>query len=204
MTDMDFVKLGKRVLQEEAAALVNASTLIEKSNFHDATSTILRSSGHVIVIGIGKSGHIGRKISASLSSTGTPSFFVHPSEAKHGDLGSIRREDVVILISYSGTSEEVVSLMPHIKNKGAITIALTGNTESLLARSADLVISTKIEKEACPYNLAPTVSTCVVLGIGDALSMALMQARRFSTESFLENHPAGEIGKTLSLKRPLI
>jgi len=145
------------------------------------------------VSGIGKSGHIARKIASTLSSTGTPSYFVHPAEASHGDLGMIDRGDVFIAISYSGNSAELLDIIPHVKRQGAKLIAITGQPHSALGRRADVVLDAKVDKEACPHNLAPTASTTAALALGDALAMALLQRRGFSAKNFADSHPRGSL-----------
>jgi arabinose-5-phosphate isomerase len=150
-----------------------------------------------VVTGIGKSGHVGRKLASTLASTGTPAFFVHPGEASHGDLGMITHDDVVIALSYSGESDELTMILPLVKRMGAPLIALTGNPTSTLAQLADVVLDTRVEKEACPLNLAPTASTTAALALGDALAVALLDARGFGHEDFARSHPGGSLGRRL-------
>ncbi len=170
------------------------------ANFVRACELILSSKGRVIVMGMGKSGHIGTKIAATLSSTGTPSYFVHPAEASHGDIGMVAREDVVLALSNSGTTPELLALLPILKRKGVTLIALTGAPDSELARSADVNLDASVEKEACPLGLAPTTSTTAALVMGDALAMALLEARGFTAEDFAFSHPGGNLGRRLLLK----
>lgn len=188
--------MAKRVLRIEADAV---AALIERigADFERAVELILTRSGRVLVTGIGKSGHIGRKIAATLASTGTPAYFVHAAEAAHGDLGMITSEDVVIALSNSGTSEEVLTIVPQVKRRGASLIAMTGNPASALARQADVHLDAGVAEEACPLNLAPTASTTAALALGDALAVALLDARGFSASDFASAHPGGALGRRL-------
>jgi arabinose-5-phosphate isomerase len=158
---------------------------------------VLGCHGRAVVTGIGKSGHVGRKLASTLASTGTPAFFVHPGEASHGDLGMITHDDVVIALSYSGESDELTMILPLVKRMGAPLIALTGNPTSTLAQLADVVLDTRVDKEACPLNLAPTASTTAALALGDALAVALLDARGFGHEDFARSHPGGSLGRRL-------
>jgi len=193
-----FEQLGREVIQLEAEAL---QTLAKHMNgqFAEACRLILACRGRVIVIGMGKSGHIGGKIAATLASTGTPSFFVHPGEASHGDLGMITPVDIVLAISNSGETEEILTILPIIKRMGVKLIALLGKTDSSLGRQADAVLYVGVEKEACPHNLAPTASTTAALAMGDALAVALLKSRGFTREDFARAHPAGSLGRRLLL-----
>jgi arabinose-5-phosphate isomerase len=184
--------LGRKVLTIEAQAV---QALIERldERFIAALELILRRSGRVIVSGMGKSGHIARKIASTLSSTGTPAYFVHPAEASHGDLGMVEGGDVFIAISYSGSSEELLEIVPLVKRRGAKLIAITGSNESALAREADVHLDAGVEQEACPHNLAPTASTTAALALGDALAVALLDARGFSADDFARSHPRGRL-----------
>ncbi|MBA8736225.1 KpsF/GutQ family sugar-phosphate isomerase [Chromobacterium violaceum] len=195
-THISRLETAREVLLTEAAAL---STLAERLNgeFLDAVEAILACQGRVIVTGMGKSGHVGRKIAATLASTGTPAFFVHPAEAAHGDLGMITGDDVVIALSNSGESAEVVSLLPALKLKGSKLIAVTGRSESTLAQAADVLLHTHVEREACPLNLAPTTSTTAQIALGDALAVTLMEARGFGQSDFALSHPGGSLGRRL-------
>ncbi|MGI3746497.1 KpsF/GutQ family sugar-phosphate isomerase [Pseudomonas sp. 15A4] len=170
------------------------------ADFVSACDMILGSQGRVVVVGMGKSGHIGKKIAATLASTGTPSFFVHPAEASHGDMGMITSADIILALSNSGTTAEIVTLLPLIKRLGIKMISLTGNPESTLARAADVNLNARVEKEACPLNLAPTSSTTAALVMGDALAVALLDARGFTAEDFAFSHPGGALGRRLLLK----
>ena len=170
------------------------------ADFVNACDMILGSQGRVVVVGMGKSGHIGKKIAATLASTGTPSFFVHPAEASHGDMGMITSADIILALSNSGTTAEIVTLLPLIKRLGIKMISLTGNPESTLAKAADVNLNARVEKEACPLNLAPTSSTTAALVMGDALAIALLDARGFTAEDFAFSHPGGALGRRLLLK----
>ncbi len=193
-----YEQLGREVIRLEAETL---KQLAERVNgqFALACRIIHECQGRVVVTGMGKSGHIGGKIAATLSSTGTPAFFVHPGEASHGDIGMIMPQDVVLAISNSGATEEILTILPIIKRMGVKLIALTGNTDSGIARQADAVLDCAVEKEACPLNLAPTASTTAALAMGDALAVALLKARGFTTEDFARSHPAGKLGRRLLL-----
>lgn len=190
------ITLAQQTLEIEAAALLHSKTRIGAS-FAEAVQRILRLSGRVVVMGMGKSGHVGRKIAATLASTGTPALFVHPAEASHGDLGMITAADLVLALSNSGESQEVIAIMPVIKRLGAPLIAITGNAQSTLAQHADLWLDSSVEKEACPLNLAPTASTTVQLALGDALAVALLDARGFRADDFARSHPGGALGRKL-------
>lgn len=192
-------KLGRRVLEIERDALQALLPRIDDS-FVAACELCLACTGRVVVLGMGKSGHIAGKIAATLASTGTPAFFVHPGEASHGDLGMITRTDVVLALSNSGETAEVTSLLPVIKRQGVGLIAMTGKPESTLARSADVHLNVAVGAEACPLNLAPTASTTAALAMGDALAVALLEARGFTEEDFALSHPGGSLGRRLLLK----
>ncbi|MCC5864171.1 MAG: KpsF/GutQ family sugar-phosphate isomerase [Wenzhouxiangella sp.] len=184
------------VLQTEARAILDLTARIDQT-FVAACQRMLDCSGHLIVTGMGKSGHIGHKIAATLASTGTPAFFVHPAEASHGDLGMIRREDLLLALSNSGETEELLRLLPVIKRLGVGLIAMTGNPHSTLARHADIHLDTSVDQEACPLGLAPTASTSAQLALGDALAIALLDARGFTAEDFARSHPGGKLGRKL-------
>ena len=193
-----FEQLGREVIELEAEALQALARRID-GQFAAACRLILACRGRVIVIGMGKSGHIGGKIAATLASTGTPAFFVHPGEASHGDLGMITPPDVVLAISNSGETGEILTILPIIKRLGVKLIGLTGKLESNLARQSDAVLYAGVEKEACPHNLAPTASTTAALAVGDALAVALLKSRGFTPEDFARAHPAGSLGRRLLL-----
>ena len=190
------LELARRVLAIEADAV---RALIERidERFLGAVSLILERRGRVVVSGIGKSGHIARKIASTLSSTGTPAVFLHPAEALHGDLGMIEAGDVFIAISHSGESEELLDILPQVKRRGAKLIALTGRRDSTLAKESDVLLDAGVAQEACPHNLAPTASTTAALALGDALAVALLDARGFSADDFARSHPGGTLGRRL-------
>ncbi len=191
-------RLGREVIELEAAAVSALADRID-ANFARACEIVIGCEGRVVVVGMGKSGHIGGKIAATLASTGTPAFFVHPGEASHGDLGMITPVDVVIAISNSGETDEILTILPIIKRMGAKLISMTGGRDSSLARQADVNLDIGVEKEACPLNLAPTASTTATLAMGDALAMALFQSRGFTPEDFARSHPGGRLGRRLLL-----
>ncbi|MDR2165589.1 MAG: KpsF/GutQ family sugar-phosphate isomerase [Zoogloeaceae bacterium] len=188
--------LAARTLRIEAEALESLIPRL-RAGFAQAVALILASAGRVIVSGMGKSGHIARKIAATLASTGTPAYFVHPGEASHGDLGVVQDGDVVLVLSNSGETEEVLGILPAIKRRGARLIAMTGNAASTLARQADAHLDAGVAQEACPLNLAPTASTTAALALGDALAVALLDARGFGPEDFARSHPGGSLGRRL-------
>ncbi|EHK60270.1 KpsF/GutQ family sugar-phosphate isomerase [Halomonas sp. GFAJ-1] len=193
---MSSINVGKEVFEVQARALEAAATRLNGS-FDQAVNMILETPGRVIISGMGKSGIIGNKMAATLASTGTPSFSVHPAEAYHGDLGMFTADDVVVLISYSGETEEVIRLIPSLRHFGVKTIAMVGNPDSTLGRNCDLVLDVSVEREACPNNLAPTTSTTVTLAMGDALAVALIERRDFQPHDFAVFHPGGSLGKRL-------
>lgn len=201
MTNNDemFIAIGRRTIFMELEAVQKLTSRIDAS-FARACQVMLSCSGRIIVVGMGKSGHIGRKIAATLASTGTPSFFVHPGEASHGDMGMITSEDVVLALSNSGETSEVVTLLPLLKRMGTPLVSMTGNPDSSLAKAADAHLNTGVEKEACPLDLAPTSSTTTALVMGDSLAIALLEARGFTAEDFAFSHPGGSLGKRLLLK----
>lgn len=195
------VREARRVLQMEAEALrVFAETRVDES-FVRAVELLLRCEGRVVVTGMGKSGIVGRKIAATLASTGTPAYFLHPAEAIHGDLGIVASCDVVVALSYSGETDELTRILPILRQRAAHIVALTGNAaSSTLARIADVSLNVHIEREACPHNLAPTTSTTLMLAVGDALAVALMHARDFSAAQYAVFHPGGSLGRRLLLR----
>ncbi|MFO1432071.1 MAG: KpsF/GutQ family sugar-phosphate isomerase [Candidatus Competibacteraceae bacterium] len=198
MSDLKLKQLGLDVLETEAQAVARLKDRID-NNFVRACQYMLACDGRIIVIGIGKSGHIGGKIAATLASTGSPAFFVHPAEASHGDLGMITAKDVVLTLSNSGETEEITILLPIIKRLGVPLIALTGNPNSTLAKAADVHIDVSVDKEACPLGLAPTASSTAALAMGDALAISLLEARGFTAENFALSHPGGRLGRRLLL-----
>ncbi len=193
-----FIELGQAVIDIESQAVVEMRARIDDS-FAKACSLMLQTTGKIVVIGMGKSGHVGGKIAATLASTGSPAFFVHPGEASHGDLGMITEEDVILALSNSGSTNEVLNLLPVIKRKGIPLVAMTGNPASKLAQNADVHINVKVSQEACPLGLAPTASTTATLAMGDALAIALLDAKGFTANDFALSHPGGALGRRLLL-----
>ena len=194
----DYINIAKRVLDIESSAISELKSNLGKS-FTDACELCINCKGKIIVMGLGKSGHIADKIAATFASTGTPAFFIHPSEAIHGDLGMIDKEDIVLVLSNSGETEEIISLIPVIKNMGIKIVAITGNKDSKLSSEADIHIHVEVKEEACPMNLAPTASTSAALAMGDAIAVALLEKRGFTKEDFAKSHPGGSLGKQLLL-----
>ncbi|KPK40932.1 MAG: hypothetical protein AMJ78_06635 [Omnitrophica WOR_2 bacterium SM23_29] len=193
------IRRAKEVLKIEAEAISSLIKRVDK-NFEKAIGLILTCKGKVVVTGMGKPGIIGEKISATLSSTGTPSLSLHPADAIHGDLGSVTKDDVVIAISNSGETEEISTLLPMLRKIGAKIIAMTGNLKSTLAKHSDVILNVGVKKEACPFGLAPTASTTAMLAMGDALAIALLEKKGFKVEDFAFYHPGGALGKRLILK----
>ncbi len=194
----DFISIGKKVLDIESTAIAKLKDQLD-NNFDIACQLCLDCNGKIIVMGMGKSGHIADKLAATLASTGTPSFFVHPGEASHGDLGMISKSDVVIAFSNYGKTEEIVRLLPILKNMCIKIIAMTGDGNSKIATASDIHIDVGVKEEACPMNLSPTASTTAALAMGDAIAVALLEKRGFSVEDFAKSHPGGSIGKKLLL-----
>jgi len=194
--DAKALELAKRVLRIEAQAVAGLIDRLD-AGFPRAVALIRACHGRVVVSGVGKSGHIARKIAATLASTGTPAYFVHAAEAAHGDLGMITRDDVLIALSNSGESEELLTIVPLVKRQGGRLVAITGNPASSLAREADAHLDAGVAEEACPLNLAPTASTTAALAMGDALAVALLDARNFNAEDFARSHPGGRLGRRL-------
>jgi arabinose-5-phosphate isomerase len=194
--DQRILQLAHDTLTLEADAVRHLREGLSPS-FVQAVRAILKVTGRVVVMGMGKSGHVGRKITATLASTGTPAMFVHPAEASHGDLGMVKEADLVIAISNSGESDELAAILPVLKRQGVPLVALTGGADSTLARHADIVLNTGVLKEACPLNLAPTASTTAQMAMGDALAVALLDARGFKAEDFARSHPGGALGRRL-------
>ena len=198
-TTKDLVDIARRVLDIEARAIAE---LVERVGdaFAEACRLCLATEGRIVVTGMGKSGHIGGKIAATLASTGTPAFFMHPAEASHGDLGMITHNDLLLAVSYSGETDEVVTILPLVKRMGAKLVSLTGKPTSTLATAADVHLDVSVSEEACPLNLAPTASTTATLAMGDALAVALLECRGFTAEDFALSHPSGSLGKKLLLR----
>jgi arabinose-5-phosphate isomerase len=198
-TTKDLVALAARVLDIESRAVSELISRLDDA-FAEACKLCLETEGRVVVTGMGKSGHISGKIAATLASTGTPSFFVHPAEASHGDLGMITPHDLLLAVSYSGETEEVITILPLVKRMGAKLISMTGKPGSTLAKAADVHLDVSVSEEACPLNLAPTASTTATLAMGDALAVALLESRGFTAEDFALSHPSGSLGKRLLLR----
>ena len=199
MTGHSYIELGLAVLKTESEAITALMPRLDQS-FHRACDMLLDCEGRIVVTGMGKSGHIGNKIAATLASTGSPAFFMHPGEASHGDLGMITTDDLLIALSNSGETSEITLLLPLLKRLGIPLIALTGKPGSTLARAADINLDVSIDKEACPMGLAPTSSTTASLAMGDALAIAVLQARGFTEEDFALSHPGGNLGRQLLLR----
>jgi len=197
-TSTHYTALGLAVIETELAAVENLKSRLDES-FNRACELMLACEGRIVVTGMGKSGHIGGKIAATLASTGSPAFFVHPGEASHGDLGMITRKDVVLALSNSGNTGEILTIVPIIKRFGVPLISMTGNPDSSLSRAAEVNLDVSVAQEACPLGLAPTASTTAALVMGDALAIALLQARGFSAEDFALSHPGGSLGRRLLL-----
>ena len=197
MKDKDFISSALKVIEIESNAVKSLSNQI-KSDFEDLCSNILNTRGKLILMGIGKSGHIAQKISATLSSTGTASFFIHPTEAAHGDLGMVDKEDSILILSNSGETKEIIEILPALKRSTANIFTLTNNNQSTIAKAGTINLMIKADEEACPLDLAPTSSTTIALVFGDALAIALLEARGFSKDDFAKSHPAGQLGKKLT------
>ena len=195
----ELIALAREVLEIESRAVESLRSRLN-DDFATACKLIIDTPGRVVVTGMGKSGHISSKIAATLASTGTPAFFMHPAEASHGDLGMITSQDLVLAISYSGETEEVVTILPLVRRMGAKLVSMTGNPKSTLARIADVHLDVGVSEEACPLNLAPTASTTATLAMGDALAVALLKNRGFTAEDFARSHPSGSLGKRLLLR----
>jgi len=198
MPNNSYIDIAKTVLDIEAEAIHGLKAHID-DNFTTACELILNCSGRLVIVGIGKSGHIGNKIAATFASTGTPAFFVHPSEASHGDLGMITSKDIVLAISNSGETPEILTILPIIKRMGVKLISLCGKLDSSIAQHSDAKLNSSVSKEACPLNLAPTTSTTATLALGDALAMAVLENREFNETDFARSHPGGALGKRLLL-----
>jgi arabinose-5-phosphate isomerase len=198
-TNQELLSLAADVLDIEARAVETLKTRLDQ-DFIAACELCMDTAGRVVVTGMGKSGHVSNKIAATLASTGTPAFFMHPAEASHGDLGMITEQDLLLAISYSGETEEVVTILPVVKRMGAKLLSMTGNPNSTMARAADVHLDISVAKEACPHNLAPTASTTATLAMGDALAVALLKKRGFTAEDFARSHPSGSLGKRLLLR----
>jgi arabinose-5-phosphate isomerase len=200
MTEKTYFSQVADLLRIEAAAIESAAERLGRAEVERAIEMLAACRGKVVVVGVGKSGNIAQKIAATLTSTGTLALFLHPSDAAHGGMGIVSAEDVVLVLSNSGETEEIVSMLPHLQHRQTHIIAIVGNLDSTLARRADIALDASVEQEACPLNLAPTTSTTVALAMGDALAMTLMQVKGFRAEDFAINHPAGRLGKRLTLR----
>jgi len=199
LTSDELLTLAAEVLEIEARAVDSLRSRLD-ADFAAACELCLETPGRIVVTGMGKSGHIGNKIAATLASTGTPAFFMHPGEASHGDLGMITGQDVLLAVSYSGETDEVLTILPLVKRMGARLLSMTGNPKSTLATAADVHLDVSVSEEACPLNLAPTASTTATLAMGDALAVALLKIRGFTAEDFAMSHPSGSLGKRLLLR----
>ena len=195
----DILNLADEIIRIEVSALNTFKKNLDES-IYNLCKKIFEAKGKVIVIGVGKSGHIGNKIAATLSSTGTPAIFVHPSEAMHGDIGVISKLDIILLISNSGSTPEILSILPNLKKKGCKIMSLCGNTNSKIYEESEISVCISVKKEACPHNLAPTASTTTALVAGDVIAIILMKMKNFEAKNFGENHPGGKLGKTLNLR----
>ncbi len=198
-TDDELLKLAAGVLDIESRAVMSLKDRLD-ANFLAACRLCLETTGRVVVTGMGKSGHVSNKIAATLASTGTPAFFMHPAEASHGDLGMITAQDTLLAISYSGETAEVITILPVVKRMGAKLLSMTGNPRSTMAQAADVHLDISVVEEACPLNLAPTASTTATLAMGDALAVVLLKSRGFTAEDFARSHPSGSLGKRLLLR----
>ena len=199
ISEKDALKIAKEVIVSEVSAINNLKKTLGKK-LYSFCNKIFHSKGKLIIIGVGKSGHIGNKLSATFSSTGTPSFFIHPSEAMHGDIGAISKEDTVILISNSGCTQEIIHILPNLKKIGCIILSICGDKKSKIYEESDVSLITEVKKEACPLGLAPTSSTTVTLVLGDIIAIILMKMKSFKEKDFGGNHPGGRLGKNLNLK----
>src|SRR4030095_3621870 len=190
----------QQILRVESDAIAQTATRLDQSQVGQVVALLATCSGKVVILGVGKPGIIGQKIAATMTSTGTAALYLHPSDALHGSLGIIQRDDVVMVLSNSGETDELVTMLPYLKNRGVPIVAIVGNVNSTLARRANAVLDASVDKEACPLNLAPTTSTTVALAIGDAVAMTVMKVKGLTTDDFAVNHPAGRIGKRLTLR----
>ena len=197
MSTNKFISSAKKTIEIQADSIASLSSQIDKS-FAEIGKKVSLLKGKLIVMGVGKSGHVGQKVSATLASTGTPSFFIHPTEAAHGDLGMIAKDDAVLIFSNSGETKEVTEILPALKRMTSDIFSITGNADSSIAKASSVHLKVQVEKEACPHNLAPTSSTTASMVIGDALAISLIEEKNFSSEEFAKSHPAGELGKKLT------
>ena len=193
----NFFASAKKTFAQEVSSLAKIPNQIDRNKFNEICELIINCKGNIVLMGIGKSGNIAAKISSTFSSTGTPSFYLNAAEASHGDLGSLKKNDILVIFSFSGETEEIVQIFPTCKSKVRTIVSITGNEESSLAKNSSLNLHLEISEEACPLNLAPTTSSSAMLILGDALAIAILEARKFSPEDFAKNHPGGKIGKSL-------
>ena len=193
----NFFASAKKTFAQEVSSLAKIPNQIDRNKFNEICELIINCKGNIVLMGIGKSGNIAAKISSTFSSTGTPSFYLNAAEASHGDLGSLKKNDILVIFSFSGETEEIVQIFPTCKSKVRTIVSITGNEESSLAKNSNLNLHLEISEEACPLNLAPTTSSSAMLILGDALAIAILEARKFSPEDFAKNHPGGKIGKSL-------
>ncbi len=199
MNKKNHIKSAKRTIEIEYKGLIKLSKSLDQ-NFINLCEELLNRKGRIITLGIGKSGHIANKVSATLSSTGSPSYFLNAGEALHGDAGTVTKEDVILIFSHSGESQEIIDTLPFLKDKGNKVFSITGNKDSVIAKQSNINLSTDVDQEACPLDLAPTASTTAALALGDAIAVALLEANNFSSEDFAKSHPGGKIGKRLHIK----
>ena len=193
----NFFASAKKTFAQEVSSLAKIPNQIDRNKFNEICELIINCKGNIVLMGIGKSGNIAAKISSTFSSTGTPSFYLNAAEASHGDLGSLKKNDILVIFSFSGETEEIVQIFPSCKSKVRTIVSITGNEESSLAKNSNLNLHLEISEEACPLNLAPTTSSSAMLILGDALAIAILEARKFSPEDFAKNHPGGKLGKSL-------
>ena len=193
----NFFASAKKTFAQEVSSLAKIPNQIDRNKFNEICELIINCKGNIVLMGIGKSGNIAAKISSTFSSTGTPSFYLNAAEASHGDLGSLKKNDILVIFSFSGETEEIVQIFPTCKSKVRTIVSITGNKESFIAKYSNLNLHLEISEEACPLNLAPTTSSSAMLILGDALAIAILEARKFSPEDFAKNHPGGKLGKSL-------
>ena len=199
MKKINHIKSAKKTLLIESRGLVKLSNSLS-NNFSEICDRLMQCKGRIITLGVGKSGHIGNKVAATLSSTGSPAHFINAGEALHGDIGAVKKEDIILIFSHSGQSKEIIDILPFIKAKDNVIFSITGNKDSVIAIESDINISTDVDQEACPLDLTPTASTTASLALGDAIAVALLEAKNFSSEDFAKSHPGGKLGKKLLFK----
>ena len=199
MKKINYIKSARRTLEIELEGLIKLSKSLDK-NFEETCKHLLNCKGKIITLGVGKSGHVANKIASTLSSTGSPAYFLNAGEALHGDIGVVEKNDVILIFSHSGQSQEIIDLIPYLQDKGCLIFSITGDKDSTIALKTKINLSTDVDQEACPLDLAPTASTTATLALGDALAVALLEAKNFSHDDFAKSHPGGKIGKKLLLK----